>query len=327
MHRVSPKRTIVWRSACKAGRRPVRKSCSEPKAGNSKVRRDLLVQCSDENSLQLLSLTSDSQKLRTKSGLPVRSFGLGGNRNVWQSKEIVSKAWKAGINYFFCYSLNEHEIGDYLEGLRNLCSKNRDDVYLTAGTMDFSPSGIQMHFSRCLDRFETSYLDCFFLEYVEPGEVDSALEGLAYLEKLKQQGLARNVGCTVHDRTVGMELVQSGRIDLLMARYNMAHTKAEEALFPAAVRHDVPIVAFTSTRWNTLQNGHEDWSEDLPEVGTCMSFALAPKAVQVVLNSTRTEAELTQLVLKAGKMEECEIAKWRKYGCLVYNAKSTFEMM
>eukprot|EP00854_Cymbomonas_tetramitiformis_P002761 gene2761-3542_t len=220
--------------------------------------------------------------------------------------------------------------------------------------MDFSPSGIQMHFSRCLDRFETSYLDCFFLEYVEPGEVDSALEGLAYLEKLKQQGLARNVGCTVHDRTkffedsrkrcsgyhwdfsedatlgalqVGMELVQSGRIDLLMARYNMAHTKAEEALFPAAVRHDVPIVAFTSTRWNTLQNGHEDWSEDLPEVGTCMSFALAPKAVQVVLNSTRTEAELTQLVLKAGKMEECEIAKWRKYGCLVYNAKSTFEMM
>jgi hypothetical protein len=42
-------------------------------------------------------------------------------------------------------------------------------------------------------------------------------------------------------------------LDLLMARYNMAHTQAERTLFPLAVARGVPVVAFTSTRWNSLQ--------------------------------------------------------------------------
>ena len=71
-----------------------------------------------------------------------------------------------------------------------------------------------------------------------------------------------------------------------MARYNMAHCKAEWRLFPVAQARDVPVIAFTSTRWNSLQKGHPRWtSSDPPSTATCMNWSLSHPAVQVVLNS------------------------------------------
>lgn len=42
-------------------------------------------------------------------------------------------------------------------------------------------------------------------------------------------------------------------VDRTAAHYVAAHTRAERTLFPLAVARGVPVVAFTSTRWNSLQ--------------------------------------------------------------------------
>ena len=81
-------------------------------------------------------------------------------------------------------------------------------------------------------------------------------------------------------------------LDFLMARYNMAHAKAEWRLFPVALARDVPVVAFTTTRWNSLQKGHPRWDGDPPSTATCMRWAEAHPAVQVVLNSAPDVAYL-----------------------------------
>jgi hypothetical protein len=62
------------------------------------------------------------------------------------------------------------------------------------------------------------------------------------------------------------------QMDFLMVRYNMAHTKSEWRLFPVARARDVPVIAFTSTRWNTLTQTHPAWQDLPPTVAQCMDF-------------------------------------------------------
>ncbi len=37
-----------------------------------------------------------------------------------------------------------------------------------------------------------------------------------------------------------------------MHRYNMAHRGAEDRVLPAAVAFEIPVIAFTCTRWGSL---------------------------------------------------------------------------
>mmetsp|Transcript_51336 Transcript_51336/g.164117 ORF Transcript_51336/g.164117 Transcript_51336/m.164117 type:complete len:115 (-) Transcript_51336:608-952(-) len=110
-----------------------------------------------------------------------------------------------------------------------------------------------------------------------------------------------------------------------MARYNMAHVGAEAELFPEAAIRGLPVVAFTSTRWNSLQKGHPGWAGAPPGLGECASFCLRNEAVQVLLHSSRTEEELRELAGGAREMGAGEAERWREYGALVYDSGAAFE--
>jgi len=139
--------------------------------------------------------------------------------------------------------------------------------YVAVGTMNFrSTEAISAHVARCLRRLGTDYLDAFFLEYVQRGSDEGAAvdalrwmrgEGGLVMDATKSDdgggaarasaraggggvtGPVRFLGCSTHDRDVGLRLLQSERhggagrsgkegeggeeclVDLLMARYNM----------------------------------------------------------------------------------------------------------
>ena len=63
------------------------------------------------------------------------------------------------------------------------------------------------------------------------------------------------VGASSHDVDLVAQLADTGLCDYLMCRGNMAHRRAEQAAFPAALQRGFPVIAFTTTRWNTLQGG------------------------------------------------------------------------
>ena len=343
----------------------------------------------DPATLAQVRIVASSPKLRTVNGDPVRAAGLGGNRNVRQPKALAPTARAHGVNYFFAYSLRDDQIGDYLDGLAELCSdpKMRKKIFVAVGTEDFTDrEALTAHVERCLSRLGTSYIDAFFLEYVPRGAEAEAVETIRWMRnegglvvseggRAGVDGVIRYVGASTHDRCAGNRLLRSQRngrgfigeepceeedegeeeerdggdekiaatvldfepceLDFLMARYNMAHVKSERTLFPLATARNVPVVAFTTTRWNSLQKepAPEGWTEGAPPTtAECMRWALAADdAVEVVLNSAPTTETLGAWCEDWAArgdgvaMGADEVAKWRRYGELVYEEDAPFE--
>jgi aryl-alcohol dehydrogenase-like predicted oxidoreductase len=138
---------------------------------------------------------------------------------------------------------------------------------------------------------------------------------------------------TAEDLRLEFESSKPCALDFLMARYNMAHCKAEWRLFPVAQARDVPVIAFTSTRWNSLQKGHPRWhSSDPPSTAACMNWSLSHPAVQVVLNSAPDVGYLSEWADELSEtgvrtMDEKDIEKWKEYGELVYDESAAFETL
>src|SRR5262249_35378120 len=138
----------------------------------------------------------------------------------------------------------------------------------------------------------------------------------------------RFVGATAHDRSLARRLAADPRVDVLMHRFNMAHRKAAQGVFPAAAKARTPIVAFTATRWGTLLEPHAAWPGSPPTASDGYRYCLAHPSVRVVLPSPRSLAELEQNldVLELPPMSKEERGQWERFGDLVYGAgKGAFE--
>mmetsp|Transcript_15681 Transcript_15681/g.33759 ORF Transcript_15681/g.33759 Transcript_15681/m.33759 type:complete len:168 (+) Transcript_15681:878-1381(+) len=118
--------------------------------------------------------------------------------------------------------------------------------------------------------------------------------------------------------------------DALMLRYSMSHRNAAESLsFPKAMENNIPVLAFTTTRWNRLQSDPPPSTMMMdgfrPTTSECLKFALHHPAVEVVLHSARDEEELDEALLpllssslatskRTGWLSEEECEQWRVYG-------------
>lgn len=116
----------------------------------------------------------------------------------------------------------------------------------------------------------------------------------------------------------------------------MAHRRAEQAAFPAALQRGIPVVAFTTTRWNTLQGGKgsddsapDGGTEDTPPTtGDCVAFAASHPAVHHALNSCRSADELAEVAARGPAiLADVELEKWRAFGDAFYARRksSAFE--
>ena len=102
------------------------------------------------------------------------------------------------------------------------------------------------------------------------------------------------IGLTSHQRPLAAKWAQSGRLDMLMIRYNAAHRGAERDVFPAARDRGVPVVTFTALRWKALlQTTAEDPPRYIPPSAVdCYRFCLAAPDVAVVLTAPDNREEL-----------------------------------
>ena len=84
------------------------------------------------------------------------------------------------------------------------------------------------------------------------------------------------------------------------------------------------MICFTSTRWNSLQDGLENsqdglGSDDTPTSSDCLSFVFGSRyspPIEFVLHSARDEDELLECLrgMKMGFSSSDEEKKWRAYG-------------
>jgi predicted aldo/keto reductase-like oxidoreductase len=231
---------------------------------------------------------------------------------------MVDCAYRYGMDYFFFYSFAFEGVVD---GLGNLCKRHRHEVVVATGEEARDTESLIQTRDRALQSLGTDFIDIFYAEYVSPddswADVKKALDTLS---QWKQEGTIRYVGVSAHDRQLAGDLVESGSVDVLMHRHNMAHRKSESTALPRAMDADVPVVAFTCTRWGSLLRGHPRWSGKVPTASDCYRFSLGHDAVRLALTAPGNLSELDENIalLEKGEMSESERLNWSRYGDLVY---------
>jgi aryl-alcohol dehydrogenase-like predicted oxidoreductase len=263
-------------------------------------------------------------ELTTIAGNSVSRLGLASRRV--QESACVSQAFEAGVNFFFFYNLGSDR---FLTALKSLAIAQREAVCIATGSEQRSPTALRAYLDQVRQNLVVEMIDVFFAQYLSPSDDAAEVEAaLAELYHWKAQGYIRYVGISTHNRAIALDMIQNRRCDVLMHRYNMAHRKAEVDVLPAAEPANIPIVAFTATRWGTLLQSPTAWPHQPPTASDCYRFALQPNAVQVVLTSPANLVELNSnlSVLQAPFLTASELDHWQRYGDLIYgNGQDKFE--
>jgi predicted aldo/keto reductase-like oxidoreductase len=184
-----------------------------------------------------------------------------------------------------------------------------------------------------LGQLRTDYLDILTLYYIEEksewGRIIAPGGSLEYLMEAERSGLVRAVGLTTHQRPLAALAARSGKLDMLMIRYNAAHLGAEKEVFPVARGLEMPIVVYTCLRWGALMQATPDDPPDFipPRAPSWYRFALqAPEvAVALMAPSDRGELEEDLTVLDAnGPLEAGENERLAEHGQRVRRHAGTF---
>ena len=294
-------------------------------------------------------------RLVTASGKPVCRYGLGGAARSVQPeslpikyRDLLSQQYPDVAPFYFYY--NPHRYPEFLSGVAKSFSdeEDRKDMFIASGG-DRSPASLDRRLSDALAYSGGDYLDAFVLEYVCPYELSSdnkqlsgeLQQAIEHVHKMKKDGKVRYVMASTHSHLVGSMLASatlddaSQAFDALMLRYNMSHKIAAESMsLPNALQHNIPVLAFTTTRWNRLQNAAHMGGE--VSTSDCIQFALHHPAVEAVLHSARDEEELDEALLplfsasSSGQSswiskEECE--RFRDWGSdeMEFNHEDAFD--
>ena len=258
-------------------------------------------------------------KITTLLNQPVQPLGLAGNPNMEEG--CVTAAYDAGVNYYFFYNQSYPIL---IDELKSVLRDNRESIIVATGSESRNLKTLNSYLDQVRRQLEVEAVDVFYVEYVSPGDDMAALLGAGgvfdELHRWKAEGFIRYVGATSHNRPMAVELVESGRIDVLMHRYNMAHRGAEEQVLPAALNAGVPVVAFTCTRWGSLLTGHQDWDGPVPTAADCYRYVLHHPAVHIALTAPTTPAQLEENLsaLKGTEQPSQSLPLWEAYGKLIY---------
>ncbi|MCZ6678216.1 MAG: aldo/keto reductase [Candidatus Poribacteria bacterium] len=260
-----------------------------------------------------------SNQITTLEAQPVQPLGLSGNPEMEDG--CVAVAHDAGVNYFFFYNLS---FAALRTGLKPLLQANRETIVVATGSESRDPKVLRGYLDGVRRRLDVEVIDVFYAEYVAPGDDIEMLLGpdgvFDELHRWKEQGLIRYVGATTHNRPLAVDLIESGRIEILMHRYNMAHRKSEAQVLPRAEAAGIPVVAFTCTRWGSLLTGHRDWDGPVPSAADCYRYVLHHPAVHLASTSPATVAQLEEnlIALKGAERDPERLSLWETYGKLVY---------
>ena len=151
-----------------------------------------------------------------------------------------------------------------------------------------------------LGELRTDYVDVLTFYYVEEPaeweEISAPGGALEYCEAARREGRVRLLGLTSHQRRLAAEAARSGRLDMLMVRYNAAHRGAETEVFPVTTSLGLPVVVYTCLRWGALLRGTPDDPPDFapPPAPLWYRFALQHPAVTVALTAPDGRGELDE---------------------------------
>ena len=226
---------------------------------------------------------------------PVLRLGLATRDDTRLEAEDVAHAVKRGVNY-----LNWCGRDDALAEAARRQLFDREKVVIALQLEGRTKQAASHELANALETLQTNRMDVVTFYYVEesheweeitrPGGAMEAVEAARHLGKVRLRGL------TTHQRSFGAKLLDSGKLDLLMIRYNAAHRGAEQDVFPVTNQRGIPVVAFTAQSWGALREHTlgDPPGFSPPAASAWYRFALSNPSVSVVLMSPLDRRELDE---------------------------------
>ena len=226
---------------------------------------------------------------------PALRLGLATRGNTHLEAADVAHAVRRGVNYLnWC---------GYDDGLARALRERLVDREQVVVAMQIESRGARSaaeELERPFRALGAGRIDVVTFYYVEREQEWEEIAGpggaLEALENARRTGRVRLVGLTTHQRKLGAKWAESGKLDLLMVRYNAAHRGAEQDVFPVADRLKIPVVAYTAQRWGALRKKTRDDPSGFtpPPAREWYRFALAHPSVSVVLMAPANRKELEE---------------------------------
>lgn len=176
-------------------------------------------------SVQKLSQSSDG-KVPTrpfgKTGERVSILSLGGVLGL-NDQLVFRQAFKRGVTYWdtadgYGWGKNEKAIGKYFAKFPD----DRKEVFLVTKGSSLDPKKLTEKLNASLQRMNTSYVDLYFIHYVNNADKELTPEVRAWAKKAKAAGKIRFFGFSTHKNMEKTMLAGAklGWIDGIMMSYN-----------------------------------------------------------------------------------------------------------
>lgn len=191
---------------------------------------------------------------KTGVQVPLLGFGTaqaGMTRSIDEAVQLFNKALELGINYFD----SAPESGGYGKAqiqLGHAFKDRRKDVFLTTKCAKARADEAMKMLEANLKEMQTDYADLVYVHSLGADNMDlKVVTGpggvMEFLQKAKQQGLAKYVGVSGHNRPDRfLPIIQDYGIDVIMNAVNFIDRNTynfEEKVWPAAAQKQIALVA------------------------------------------------------------------------------------
>jgi aryl-alcohol dehydrogenase-like predicted oxidoreductase len=257
------------------------------------------------------------------TGITVNRLGL--SATYRPGKKAIYKALDEGVDFLFCFGIDTQ----MFKVLRDVFRSRRDDLVVATGAynLPWGHPNLRRTLEKRLRQLRTEYIDVFlFLGVTKEKHFTEHVKEEFY--RFREEGKARAIGISTHNRELAGKMAAKGAVDALMIRYNAAHRGAEQDIFPYLHKHNPGVVSYTATRWSYLIRRPRKWpkEERIPTAGMCYRFVLSNPHVHVCLTAPRKIKELEEnlVSLRLGPLSEEEMEFMRSFGDVVHRTKKWF---
>lgn len=255
-----------------------------------------------------------------------RALRLGVAGNYGLTTADIEYAADHGVN-FWVWSPRFKKV---TPALKKLLADDRERHTVAVFGMAYTAGAIRKGIDKGRRLLGTDYLDVFQLEWMGRGSFFT--QGIQdQLSAVREEGLIRAAGTSIHDRVRAGKLAENSVLDSLMIRYNAAHPGAEQDIFPHLHHRDPLLISYTATSWRQLLKPLRlempAWpgEGDAPPLTApqCYRFVLSSPHVHVTLTGPKDRAQLDEnlAALDQGPLPEDEMAWIREYGKKVRSKK------